>query len=138
MRSKYGTYPEYHTSLDDLSLVSQRGLAGAFNVLRECLSVLEANRTWAATMPCEPQLGRRGLYPTLSTRETKQQVRTMMDVLAYADGAHDLVALADRIGAPAMDCAAVAVALAAQGLLVETHEDRHPREPQVRPETTGD
>lgn len=48
----------------------------------------------------------------------------MMDVLAYADGAHDLVALADRIGAPAMDCAAVAVALAAQGLLVETHEDR--------------
>lgn len=122
MRSKYGTYPEYHTSLDDLSLVSERGLAGAFDVLRECLAVLEANRVWLAANPCEPQLGRRGMYPTLSTRDTKRQVRTMMDVLAYADGVHDLVALAERAGAPAMECAEVAAALAAHGLLVQTDQ----------------
>jgi aminopeptidase-like protein len=119
MRSKYGTYPEYHTSLDDLSLVSERGLAGSFDVLRECLTVLEANRTWVAAAPCEPQLGRRGLYPTLSTRDTKQQVQTMMDVLAYADGRHDLLALAERTGIPATDCATIATALADHGLLVE-------------------
>jgi aminopeptidase-like protein len=123
MRSKYATYGEYHTSLDDLSLVSPSGLAGSFAALRECITVLEANRTWVAATPCEPQLGRRGLYPTLSTRETKQQVQTMMDVLAYADGRHDLLALAERIGAPATDCAAIATTLARHGLLVEAQPD---------------
>jgi aminopeptidase-like protein len=117
MRSKYATYPEYHTSLDDLSLVTPAGLAGAFDLLRECLMVIEANQTWRATTPCEPQLGRRGLYPTLSTRDSGAAVRTMMNVLAYADGNHDLIALAERIGAPAIQCAEIAARLAAANLL---------------------
>ena len=108
MRSKYGTYPEYHTSLDDLSLVTQRGLEGAFAVLKKCLLVLEANKKYVVTTPCEPQLGRRGLYPTLSTKESGAQVRTMMNFLAYADGRHDLLAIADRIGADAVQCAEIA------------------------------
>lgn len=117
MRSKYATYPEYHTSLDDLGLVTPDGLAASFAVLRECLQLIEADRRWTAVMPCEPQLGSRGLYPTISTRESGLTVRTMMNVLAYADGAHDLVALAERIGVPATDCLPVIARLAEAGLL---------------------
>jgi aminopeptidase-like protein len=104
MRSKYGTYPEYHTSLDDLSLISPAGLAGAFGALQRCISLIEANGTYRATCLGEPQLGRRGLYPTLSQRGSGLPVQTMMNILAYADGQRDLISLAERIGAPAETC----------------------------------
>jgi aminopeptidase-like protein len=117
MRSKYGVYPEYHTSLDDLGLISQAGLEGAFRVYRRVIELLEANHTYRATIPCEPQLGKRGLYPTISTKTSGEQVRSMMNVLAYADGASDLLEIADKIGADAFECAAIAKKLAAHDLL---------------------
>ncbi len=119
MRSKYAEYPEYHTSLDDLGLISPAGLRGGFEALRRCLATLEHNRTWVATVPCEPQLGKRGLYPTLSTKDTRRQVATMMDILAYADGETDLIAIAERIGVPVEDCAVIAERLAKESLLRE-------------------
>jgi len=117
MRSKYGTYPEYHTSLDDLSLVTQAGLEGSLAMMQRCIQALEANRTYVAAQPCEPQLGPRGLYPTISTRDSGASVRAMMNLLAYADGAHDLIAIADRIGESVADCAVMAATLVEAGVL---------------------
>jgi aminopeptidase-like protein len=117
MRSKYGIYPEYHTSLDDLTLISQAGLEGALKVYQRAIELLEANRTYAAVTPCEPQLGKRGLYPTTSTKTSGEQVRTMMNVLAYADGTSDLLTLAGTIGADALECAAIAEKLRSHDLL---------------------
>jgi len=98
MRTKYGAYPEYHTSLDDLSLVTARGLGGSLDVYCKCISLLESNEFLSSCTLCEPQLGKRGLYPTLSTKQTYAEVRNMMNLLAYADGSLDLIALADEIG----------------------------------------
>jgi aminopeptidase-like protein len=117
MRSKYGEYPEYHTSLDDLSLISPEGLAGAYGALKGCLEVLEANRVWRTTTLCEPQLGKRGLYPTLSTKESGRSVRTLTNILAYADGSRDLIALAETIGEDARDCIPILKTLADAGLV---------------------
>jgi aminopeptidase-like protein len=119
MRSKYGTYPEYHTSLDDLSLISPSGLEGAYLALQKCLRIIEANATYLATTPCEPQLGKRGLYPTLSTRDSAVawDLRAMCNFLAYADGRRDLVEIAEVIGADALDCAGHAERLLKHGLL---------------------
>lgn len=117
MRSKYGCYPEYHTSADDLSLVTPTGLEGAYTALKNCLELLEANRTWRATVLCEPQLGKRGLYPTTSTRESAISTRAMMDLLAYVDGHRDLLDIAELINADFLECAAIAVKLAEHGLL---------------------
>ncbi|MEO0589264.1 MAG: DUF4910 domain-containing protein [Pseudomonadota bacterium] len=117
MRSKYGKYPEYHTSLDDLDLVTPSGLAGGYGALKECLEILEANHTYQATVACEPQLGKRGLYPTLSAKGSADKVRTMMNVLAYADGKLDLIAMAETIKARALDCAAILRTLEAEGLV---------------------
>ena len=99
MRSKYGTYPEYHTSRDDLSFVTADGLQGGFDVLRRCLELIEANRFYRAAQPGEPQLGSRGLYPTTSFKGSNAGVKTMMNVLAYCDGEHDIIDLCERTGA---------------------------------------
>lgn len=90
-RSKYGEYPEYHTSLDDLNLISPQGLEGSFQLLKECFWLLENNKKYKSLVLCEPQLGKRGLYPTLSTKKSGAEVRNMMNLIAYADGEHDLI-----------------------------------------------
>ena len=117
IRSKYGEYPEYHTSLDDLSLISPEGLQGGYEAIRQCIHLLEANRTYTCTTHCEPQLGKRNLYPTVSTKESSAQVRDMMNVIAYADGHHDLLAIAKRIGVYAGDLIPIAHTLLEHGLL---------------------
>ena len=100
MRSKYGTYPEYHTSDDNLAMVSPAGLAGGFGALQHAIECLEMNATPSVVVRCEPQLGKRGLYPTLSTLNTRVQVRDMMNLLAYADGARSLLEIAEIIEVP--------------------------------------
>jgi aminopeptidase-like protein len=117
MRSKYGTYPEYHTSRDDLNLISATGLAGALGALQRCITLIEANATYRSTCPGEPQLGKRGLYPTLSVKGSAAELQTMMNILAYADGSRDLTALAERIGVAAETCIPIVERLEQERLL---------------------
>ena len=99
-RSKYHEYPEYHTSADDLSLISAEGLQGAFDVMAKVIRALEKNRHYRMAMPCEPQLGKRGLYPTISQKNTYGDVRLMQHFIAYADGRNDLIGMSDILGKP--------------------------------------
>jgi aminopeptidase-like protein len=119
MRTRYKDYPEYHTSLDDLSVISPTGLQGAYEVYRACLDAVECNRHYGATLPCEPQLGRRGLHDTLSRRGGQDRFRRLKHVLAYADGETDLLSMAELIGCPVAECAAIAQILEREGLLRE-------------------
>ncbi|GAB4576909.1 MAG: DUF4910 domain-containing protein [Roseibium sp.] len=123
LRSKYGEYPEYHTSLDDLELVTPAGLAGAYAAFRRSLELIENNGFWQATTPCEPQLGKRGLYPTISTARGANSVRNIMNVLSYADGTRDLIDLADTIGENAFDCLTIIARLEEHGLLRRIDRD---------------
>ncbi len=97
MRSKYRNYPEYHTSLDDLDFISAKGLSETLELYKKCVHILEHNDNPVARFPCEPQLGRRGLYPTLSTRGSGQTVRDIKNLLTYADGTRDLIDIAETI-----------------------------------------
>jgi aminopeptidase-like protein len=117
MRSMYARYPQYHTSLDDLTFISPAGLSGSFEMMRRCIGVLEANVVFKTTVLGEPQLGRRELYPTLSTKQSAATVHDILNVLAYADGHHDLIALADRIDLDAQQCERIARSLVEAGVM---------------------
>lgn len=117
MRSKYGCYPEYHTSLDDLSLITPKGLGGGFAVMQRILAGLEANQRLRVKVLGEPQLGKRGLYPTLCTHTSGYQVRDMMNLIAYADGSRDLLQIAEKIAIPIWRAAELAEPLLAADLL---------------------
>ena len=99
-RSKYHVYPEYHTSGDNLDIISKDGLAGSYTVMKNCIDVLELNERYKVTCLCEPQLGKRGLVPTMSSKETYQQTLALKDILAYADGRNDLLELSELIEQP--------------------------------------
>lgn len=101
MRSKFMEYPQYHTSLDNLDYISEEGLEGAYNIYVKIIDALEKNHRYLATTLCEPQLGKRGLYPTLSQgTQTRDLVRDMMNFLTYCDGKHDLIDIANIIHVP--------------------------------------
>jgi aminopeptidase-like protein len=89
-RSKYDAYPEYHTSLDNLDFVTPSGLNGGFNLVKDCIKEIEKNSLYQTTCLGEPQLGKRGLYAEVSTKNTYSSVIDMINLLAYADGTNDL------------------------------------------------
>ena len=99
-RSKYGEYPEYHTSKDNLGLISPAGLQGAYEVYQQVIQVLEHNANYQIQCLCEPQLGKRGLYPTVSQKGSYNGIKAMTDFIAYADGKNDLIDISNRIGVP--------------------------------------
>lgn len=95
MRSKYGTYPEYHTSLDNFDVVTGEGLAGSYEIYKKVIELIEFNDCYAATNFGEPQLGKRGLYPLMGTNKSKDElIKNLWDILAYADGIRDVIDIA--------------------------------------------
>jgi aminopeptidase-like protein len=117
MRTKYREFPEYHTSLDNMELVTPAGLEGSFELHRDCIELLERNKRFRTTCLGEPQLGKRGLYPTLATKESHKVVSDMLNVLAYADGTHDLIDLSNIIDLPAEKLYPIIEKLLTAGLL---------------------
>lgn len=88
-RSKYGEYPEYHTSLDNFDLVTLKGIKGGLKVSKTAIQILLKKIIPKNKILCEPNMGKRGLYPTLSTR-IKKPTEDLMNFLTYADGKNDL------------------------------------------------
>ena len=99
-RSKYAEYPEYHTSKDNMGLISPTGLQGAYEVYRDMIEALEYNHKYQIQCLGEPQLGKRGLYPTVSQKGSSGAVRVMSNFIAYADGMNDLMDISNIIKVP--------------------------------------
>jgi aminopeptidase-like protein len=117
-RTPHGEYPEYHTSADDLSFVSAEALVEALTTVLELLDVLEHDAAPVRTgPPGEPQLGRRGLYPSLGGHSAQQQVMALLWAAGCADGEHSLLDIARRAGLPFAAVRRAAATLAEQDLL---------------------
>lgn len=101
MRTKYGEYPEYHTSLDDLdNVVTPKGLDGGYWALRRSIEAIEKNKKYKVKILCEPLMSKRGLYPTLSTKNSDDTVRLTMNTLSYCDGKNSLIEIAEKLNVP--------------------------------------
>lgn len=81
-----------------MELISPTGLQGAYEVYRQCIEAIEANRAYQIQCLCEPQLGKRGLYPTISQKGSYDEIKAMVDFIAYADGKNDLIEISNIIG----------------------------------------
>jgi aminopeptidase-like protein len=99
MRSKYGTYPEYHTSLDNLkNVVSPAGLNGGYRILKLAIETLEKTNFYQTKFLGEPHLSKRNLYPTTSIKNNiSKEIKKIMDIISYSDGKIPTIEIADRL-----------------------------------------
>lgn len=99
-RSPHGTFPEYHTSADNLDLLSREALTDSLRLLLESVAIVEGNASYRNLYPMgEPQLGRRGLYASLGgANDRADNQLAMLWILNQSDGAHSLLDIAERSG----------------------------------------
>ncbi|MEO1428213.1 MAG: DUF4910 domain-containing protein [Cyanobacteria bacterium J06633_8] len=100
MRSPHNSFPEYHTSADNLNFVQPQYLAVSFFKCISIVNILENNRVYYNQNPkCEPQLGKRGLYEAdIDSQDKKLNRMAILWVLNLSDGNHTLLEIAQKSG----------------------------------------
>jgi len=96
-RTKYEEFPEYHTSADNFDVVTSEGLEGSFNVMKSIIDAFEMKLYPKIVVKCEPQLGKRGLRPTISQKGHNDNANMRADFIAYSDGKHSLFDISIKI-----------------------------------------
>jgi len=101
-RSQFATFPEYHTSADDLTFIAPEHLAVSYRMITAAIEIIESDRLLINTCSkCEPQLGRRGLYSAIGgNKDGPVQSMAMLWVLNLCDGKHTLLDIAERADLP--------------------------------------
>ena len=120
MKSKYGEYPEYHTSLDNLDFISSEGLESSYQVHLDCLNILENNFKYVSTFAGEPFLSKRGKnYTIIGGKENNESkaAKLILDIIACCDGSMDIVDIAERIEIYAIAIIPIISSLEADGII---------------------
>jgi aminopeptidase-like protein len=118
MRSVWGSFPEYHTSADNLNFIEPKYLAESLRACVTILDVLENNRLYRNRSPfCEPQLGRRGLYRSTGGDSIANEINARLWVLNLSDGENSLLDIAERSRLPFAAILEAADLLRENGLL---------------------
>jgi aminopeptidase-like protein len=118
MRSVWGTFPEYHTSADNLDFIRPDSLAKSLNTCMAIVQILENNLTYVNQIPhCEPQLGKRNLYGSAVGGQIGEEINARLWVLNLSDGKNSLLDIAERSGVPFLAVSEAAKVLGQAGLL---------------------
>ena len=87
MRSKYGTYNEYHSSGDNLNFVSDKKLSESLNIYKKICTFFEKNKIFISSHYCEPMFSKRKIYPTLSFGgDASKKIKDIRNILMFSDG----------------------------------------------------
>jgi aminopeptidase-like protein len=98
-RSVNNGYPQYHSSADNLELISAARLEQSFTLCQQVVECLESNRRYFNLSPKgEPRLGKRGLYGAVGGRSPAEREQAMLWILNQSDGGSSLLDIARRSG----------------------------------------
>ena len=96
--SKSKNYPEYHTNLDNFKVVTEKGLQESFNVFKNIVDAIENGLYPKTKINCEPNLGKRDLYPTLSQKGIyNSEIKNRMNLIAYSNGSNDIFKISNLL-----------------------------------------
>jgi Domain of unknown function (DUF4910)/winged helix-turn-helix len=92
MRSPHNSYPQYHTSAESPAFVSAAALADTLDALEAIVDAVEGNHRYVNLSPKgAPQLGRRGLYPSMGGPTAQAEQLAMLWMLNLSDGGHSVL-----------------------------------------------
>lgn len=97
MRSKYGEYAEYHSSLDDLKFVTASGLKKTFDTMVNFIKYIESQPIYIPTVYLEPMLSKRGLFASISHKNSQVDFLKISNVVAYSNGKRTIDEIASKI-----------------------------------------
>lgn len=119
MRTMYQRFPEYHTSLDNKDFLSFEKLSETVEAYFKMVKLLELNDVYETTVKyCEPQLGKRGLYPSsVNPEDDRRELHNLLHLLAFSDGESDLIAIAEERPCSALEFESAIRKCQDQGLL---------------------
>ena len=91
MNTMYGNYEEYHTSGDNLDLISGEGLSRSLWICLKVIAELENRINYESLNPKgEPQLGKRDLYRNIGLPKGEEIEEAFFWIMAYGDGSYAL------------------------------------------------
>ena len=101
-----------------------QALVGSYLIrsIMKSIEILECNFYPAVTVLCEPQLGRRGLYPNLSIKKSNQDLRNMMNLISYSDGKKSLLEISLIINVSFWEILPIVNKLVSNGLIKKNWE----------------
>ena len=89
MRTKFNSYKEYHTSLDNLKIVSKKSLEDSFNYVLRVLNFIENDFKIYSTVKGEPFYSKRNLFRKLGVKKDLDKYEwDLFNLPAYADGSY--------------------------------------------------
>lgn len=88
-RSKYGTYPEYHTSGDNMDFISPTALQESIDFYCHLIAEFELNRVFKSTAICEPMYSKHGLRSPIGAKELDGSSKIFSDIVAFSDATRD-------------------------------------------------
>ena len=89
-KTKYGNYDEYHTSDDNFEFVTFKGLKDGYKIAKKAIDIINTKIIPITKHLCEPQMGKRDLYPHISTGAKSNSQKKIMNFLQFCDGRNDL------------------------------------------------
>ena len=100
--SRSKDYPEYHTNKDDFKVVTQKGLQDSFIVMKSIIDAFELGLYPQTKVFCEPNLGKRNLYPLISKKENykDEEIKIRTNLIAYANGKNNIFNISNLINVP--------------------------------------
>ncbi len=127
-RSLFGSFPEYHSSADDLDFVRPEHLASSYRIICGIIDVIEQDhRPLSLAMHGEPMLSRHGLFARTSEGGAGgPENLAILWTLNLADGSHSLLDIAERAGLPFSAIVSAARSLRQCGLLAPLPSEGHP------------
>jgi len=109
-RTVYDQYLQYHTSGDNKKFMNIKKLISSINNIENILRINDWMFPLKRHQPyCEPQLGKRNLYPNIGfdisenkkstdiLADNAEQLSILVSLLSYADGKHDIVDIAKKL-----------------------------------------
>ncbi len=97
-RTRFGDYPEYHSSDDNLNIINEKNLKKSLKFVLKIINEIQKNKIYIKIKNCEPFLNKYKLSSPISSKFlVNKNKKIMLNVLAYISKDLDTIEVSKKI-----------------------------------------